>query len=47
MAVATEFKGFQLALFTWAKEMEGLQIGLLNFNEKGFLPVFPIFNFGR
>jgi hypothetical protein len=30
-----------------AEEMEGLQIGVLNFNEKGILPVFPIFNFGR
>jgi hypothetical protein len=46
-STSREFKGFQLALFTWAKEMEGLQIGVLNFNEKGILPVFPIFNFGR
>ena len=36
-------KGFQIALVNRATEMEGLQIGLLNFNGKGFLPVFPFF----
>lgn len=46
LATATEFTGFQLGLVTFADEMTGLQLGLLNFNEKGFLPVFPLFNFG-
>jgi hypothetical protein len=41
------WKGFQIALFNRARELEGVQIGLLNFNERGFLPVFPLFNFGR
>jgi hypothetical protein len=47
LAQATKLRGFQLGLVTHAKEMKGLQLGLLNFNENGFLPVFPIFNFGR
>ncbi len=46
LAHATKFSGFQLGLFTFADEMKGLQLGLLNFNENGFLPVFPLFNFG-
>jgi hypothetical protein len=46
LAHATEFSGFQLGLFTSAGEMKGLQLGLLNFNENGFLPIFPLFNFG-
>jgi hypothetical protein len=44
---AKKFTGFQLALFNRAEEMKGLQIGLINFNPNGFLPVFPIFNYGR
>jgi hypothetical protein len=44
---ATVWKGLQLGLVNRAREMEGLQVGLLNFNERGFLPVFPLFNFGR
>ena len=47
LAQAKSFRGFQMALFTWADEMQGLQIGFLNFNKNGFLPVFPIFNYGR
>ncbi len=46
LAQATNLSGFQLGLFTYADEMKGLQLGLLNFNENGFLPVFPGFNFG-
>ena len=46
LAHTTKFSGFQLALITFADEMKGLQLGLLNFNENGFLPVFPLFNFG-
>ena len=33
----------QLGLFNSCRF--GVQIGLLNFNENGFLPVFPLFNF--
>ena len=44
---ATAWKGVQIALVNRARELEGLQVGLLNFNERGFLPVFPFFNFGR
>ena len=33
----------QLGLFNSCRS--GVQIGLLNFNETGFLPVFPLFNF--
>ena len=33
----------QLGLFNSCRS--GVQIGLLNFNENGFLPVFPLFNF--
>ena len=29
-----------------ADNLVGLQIGVLNFNNNGFLPFFPIFNFG-
>ena len=47
MARADELEGLQIGLITYAKQMKGLQLGLLNFNEHGFLPVFPIFNFGR
>jgi hypothetical protein len=47
LAQATKLRGFQFGLVTHAQEMRGLQLGLLNFNENGFLPVFPIFNFGR
>lgn len=44
---ARKLKGFQFALINMADEMEGLQIGLINFNKNGFLPFFPFFNFGR
>jgi hypothetical protein len=29
-----------------AEDMKGLQLGLININENGFLPAFPLFNFG-
>jgi hypothetical protein len=41
-----KMRGFQFGIVTRAEELVGLQIGLLNFNRKGFLPVFPIFNIG-
>jgi hypothetical protein len=43
---AKAWKGFQIALVNRAGELQGLQIGLMNFNGRGFLPVFPLFNFG-
>lgn len=46
VAKAKRLRGFQLALITRAEELRGLQLGFLNFNSKGFLPVFPLFNFG-
>ena len=41
---ADTVNGLQLALFN--KCDSGFQLGLLNFNENGFLSVFPIVNFG-
>ena len=46
-AGATKLRGLQIGLVTRADELRGLQLGLLCFNGNGFLPVFPIFNFGR
>ena len=40
---AKEVKGLQMGLINNTRS--GLQIGLLNFNERGFLPIFPLFNF--
>ena len=37
--------GPQVAWVNIAREGAALQIGLLNFNPKGFLPFFPFFNF--
>ena len=34
-----------LSLVNIAREGSALQLGLLNFNPKGFLPFFPFFNF--
>ena len=40
-------QGVQVAgLLNVADDMKGLQLGLLNFNKNGFLPFFPLFNFG-
>ena len=40
-------KGLQVAgVVNVAKDLKGLQLGLLNFNKNGFLPFFPLFNFG-
>jgi hypothetical protein len=38
--------GFQLGVYNHATSLKGLQVGLINVNKNGFLPVFPIFNFG-
>ena len=37
--------GPQVAVVNIAREGAALQIGLININPKGFLPVFPFFNF--
>jgi hypothetical protein len=43
----TSGRGLQVGgIFNVAEDMKGLQLGLINFNENGFLPVFPLFNFG-
>jgi hypothetical protein len=39
-------QGLQIGVVNLANEMTGLQLGVINFNKSGFLPVFPIFNFG-
>jgi hypothetical protein len=39
-------RGVQVGLCNVADDLKGLQLGLLNFNENGFLPFFPGFNFG-
>jgi hypothetical protein len=36
---------FQLSIFNSTNDLQGLQIGLLNHAENGFLPWFPFFNF--
>ena len=43
---ADNAEGLQLGLVNYAKKTgAGIQIGLINIMENGFLPVFPIFNF--
>ena len=41
------FKGTQVGIFNtnYRNDSSSLQIGLINYNEKGFLPVFPFFNY--
>jgi len=38
--------GLQVGVFNQATSLKGVQIGLFNVNENGFLPFFPIINFG-
>jgi hypothetical protein len=38
--------GLQVGVYNHASSLKGVQIGLFNVNENGFLPFFPIFNFG-
>ena len=37
--------GLQVGVLNRTHGMEGLQLGILNWNDRGFLPVFPFFNF--
>ena len=39
--------GCQAGVVNIAREGAALQIGLLNWNPKGFLPFFPFFNFSK
>lgn len=39
--------GVQAAIVNVAEDGAALQIGLLNWNPKGFLPFFPFFNFSK
>ena len=39
--------GCQCGVVNIAREGSALQLGLLNFNPKGFLPFFPFFNFSK
>lgn len=43
---ADSLSGVQIGVLNFGGQMKGLQLGLLNFNDNGFLPVFPLFNFG-
>jgi len=38
--------GLQIGFLNHAGSLRGVQFGLLNWNENGFLPFFPIVNFG-
>jgi len=38
--------GLQVGLVNHAGSMRGVQLGLLNWNDNGFLPLFPLVNFG-
>ena len=37
--------GLQIGILNRTHGMKGLQLGILNWNDRGFLPVFPFFNF--
>jgi hypothetical protein len=37
---------FQIGVVNWAKKSSGFQLGLICIMDNGFLPWFPIFNFG-
>lgn len=43
---ADEVRGLQIALVNDAQDLEGVQLGLLNVNRSGWLPVVPFLNFG-
>jgi len=38
--------GLQIGLINQSRSLRGLQLGLINRNKNGFLPFFPIVNFG-
>lgn len=45
-SVEFSFSGLQIGLINGASSMTGVQIGLLNINGAGLLPIAPFFNFG-
>jgi len=38
--------GVQIGLWNRSHSMKGLQLGLINFNDEGLLPIMPFFNIG-
>lgn len=46
VANISESSNVQLGLLNVTDDLDGIQIGLLNCAQNGFLPCFPIFNFG-
>jgi len=38
--------GVQIGLYNRSHSMKGLQLGLINFNDNGLLPILPFFNIG-
>lgn len=43
---AERMRGLQISLVNWTDELDGVQIGLININRKGWIPFFPLLNFG-
>jgi hypothetical protein len=43
---AKRMSGLQISLVNWSDDLDGAQIGLVNINRKGPIPVLPLFNFG-
>lgn len=41
----SDVAGVQMELFNWGEPTRGIQIGLLNYNSRALLPVFPLVNF--
>ena len=39
-------RGLQISLVNWTDELDGVQIGLINIHRKGWIPFFPLLNFG-
>ncbi len=46
-ASISEKSNFQLGVFNMTKEIDGVQIGLINCADNGFFKCFPIFNFAK
>jgi hypothetical protein len=43
---AEHMRGLQISLVNWTDELDGVQIGLINIHRKGWIPFFPLINFG-
>ncbi|UPW17528.1 phaC PHA synthase [Agarivorans sp. TSD2052] len=46
-ASISDKSNFQLGVFNMTKEIDGVQIGLINCADNGFFKCFPIFNFAK